>query len=312
MAGGLLALLDDVAALVKASAASLDDISAQVAKTSGKVSGIVIDDAAVTPKYVVGLDPARELHIIWNIAKKSAVNKLLFLTPIVLLLGWLAPWVMTPILMVGGSYLCFEGYEKVHGYLHMNRHESHEDAVAAAIPIDPLALETLRTNSAIRTDFILSAEIMTITYFTVISSPFITKLLVMVAIAVLITAGVYGVVGLIVKMDDIGLWLSRKEPLPIRALGQGIVKSMPPFLAILGAIGTAAMLWVGADIIIHGIPPLHHLLEPFYHWTENYGIFGWLLKALSSAVFGIGVGFIVEKAVHGLVSLRHKKQTPTG
>src|SRR5919107_2219026 len=192
MATGLLALLDDVAALVKVSAASLDDVPAQVAKTTGKVSGIVIDDTAVTPKYVVGLDPSRELSIIFQIAKKSLINKVFILTPAALLLGYFAPWAITPILMLGGAYLCFEGYEKVHSMFSKHHHVEAEDAEVKAIT--PEELEKERVTSAVRTDIILSAEIMAIAYSQVATNPLVNQIIVMLAVAVFITAAVYGYV----------------------------------------------------------------------------------------------------------------------
>src|SRR5688572_2408817 len=185
MATGLLALLDDVAALVKASAASLDDVPAQVAKTTGKVSGIVIDDTAVTPKYVVGLDPSREISIIYQIAKKSLINKLLILSPSALLLGYFAPWAITPILMLGGAYLCFEGYEKVHS-MFSKHHEVHPES-EDVIVITPEELEKERVTGAVRTDIILSAEIMAIAYSQVVGKPILNQVIVMLAVAVFIT-----------------------------------------------------------------------------------------------------------------------------
>src|SRR5215210_6144349 len=196
MPSGFFALLDDIGALVKASAASLDDVPTQVAKTTGKVSGIVIDDTAVTPKYVVGLDPSRELSIIYKIAKKSLINKLLILSPAALLLGYFAPWAITPFLMLGGAYLCFEGYEKVHSMFskHDDVHESEEVKV-----ITPEELEKERVTSAVRTDIILSAEIIAIAYSEITGQAIVNQILVMLAVAVFITVAVYGFVGFIVN-----------------------------------------------------------------------------------------------------------------
>lgn len=296
MPSGFFALLDDVSALVKASAASLDDVPAQVAKTTGKVSGIVIDDTAVTPKYVVGLDPSRELSIIFQIAKKSLINKLLILSPAALLLGYFAPWAITPILMLGGAYLCFEGYEKVHSMLSKHPEAAEEDEPAT---ITPEELEQKRVAGAVRTDIILSAEIMAIAYSQVTGQPIMNQILVMLTVAVVITLGVYGFVGLIVKMDDIGMHLAREENgAATRKLGRGIVRFMPRFLQMLSYVGTAAMLWVGAEIIAHGIPLTAHWL----HELELAGvpIVAWLAKALACGLFGLVVGFVVEKLV-GLV-----------
>jgi uncharacterized protein len=296
MASGFFALLDDISALVKVSAASLDDVPAQVAKTTGKVSGIVIDDTAVTPKYVVGLDPSRELAIIFQIAKKSLINKLLILSPAALLLGYFAPWAITPILMLGGAYLCFEGYEKVHSML-----SKHPEAAAESeelTTITPEELEKERVAGAVRTDIILSAEIMAIAYSQVTGQPILNQVAVMLAVAVFITVAVYGFVGLIVKMDDIGMHLAKDgNGAATQKLGRGIVKFMPRFLQILSYVGTAAMLWVGAEIIAHGIPFTAHLLHELELALADVPALAWLAKVLACGLFGLVVGFVVEKIV---------------
>ena len=234
MPSGFFALLDDISALVKASAASLDDVPTQVAKTTGKVSGIVIDDTAVTPKYVVGLDPSRELSIIYRIAKKSMVNKLLILSPAALLLGYFIPWAITPVLMLGGAYLCFEGYEKVHS-LFNHSSAQHTDQEEPVKEITPEELEQERVNSAVRTDIILSAEIMAIAYNQVTGQPIVNQILVMAAVAVFITIAVYGFVGLIVKADDFGVLLaSDKYPPTTQKIGRGIVKFMAALFDMAG------------------------------------------------------------------------------
>ncbi len=295
MPSGLFALLDDISALVKASAASLDDVPAQVAKTTGKVSGIVIDDTAVTPKYVVGLDPSRELAIIYQIAKKSLINKLLILSPAALLLGYFAPWAITPILMVGGAYLCYEGYEKVHSLF------SHPDKNTQREPVNeitPEELEKQRVGSAVRTDIILSAEIMAIAYSQVSGQAILNQIVVMLAVAVFITVAVYGFVGLLVKADDIGLHLAGDTYAPAtRKIGRGIVKFMPHFLSWLGYVGTAAMLWVGAEIIAHGIPYTAHLLHDLEQALSSMPVVAWLTKALACGVAGLIIGFIIENLV---------------
>ncbi|WP_035564972.1 DUF808 domain-containing protein [Hymenobacter sp. IS2118] len=296
MASGLFALLDDVSALVKASAASLDDVPAQVAKTTGKVSGIVIDDTAVTPKYVVGLDPSRELSIIFQIAKKSLINKLFILTPAALVLGYFAPWAITPILMLGGAYLCFEGYEKVHSMF--SKHPAVAVESEQLEKITPEELEQQRVKGAVRTDIILSAEIMAIAYSQVVGQAIVNQILVMLAVAVFITVAVYGFVGLIVKADDIGVHLTQdKYPPAVQKLGRGIVKFMPRFLSILSYVGTVAMLWVGAEIIAHGIPVTSHLLDDLARSLAHLPVVAWLAKALVCAVAGLGIGFVVEKLV---------------
>lgn len=298
MASGLIALLDDVAALVKVSAASLDDVPAQVARTTGKVSGIVIDDAAVTPKYVVGLDPARELSIIFQIAKKSLINKVVYLGPAALLLGFFAPWVIQPILMLGGAYLCFEGYEKVHSIFVKHHDDAHSNPSENLQVITPEELERTRVKGAVRTDLILSAEIMAISYASVADKNLVTQIVVMLCIAVFITVAVYGFVGLIVKADDIGLHMAKdKHPYNVKRIGRGIVKLMPRFLTILSYIGTAAMLWVGAEIIVHGMPFLHHGLESILHALPELPVLRWITKALICAVGGLILGAVIEKLV---------------
>lgn len=298
MASGFFALLDDISALVKASAASLDDVPTQVAKTTGKVSGIVIDDTAVTPKYVVGLDPSRELAIIFQIAKKSLINKLLILSPAALLLGYFAPWAITPILMLGGAYLCFEGYEKVHSMF--SKHKPHDVQVEneQVEVITPEELEKERVTGAVRTDIILSAEIMAIAYSQVTEASIINQIVVMLAVAVFITLAVYGFVGLIVKMDDVGVHLAQdKFNSATQKFGRGIVKFMPHFLRILGYVGTAAMLWVGAEIIAHGIPYTSHLLHEIEHALADIPLLAWFAKATACGMAGLVVGFLVEQLV---------------
>ncbi|PRY44228.1 hypothetical protein CLV58_103197 [Spirosoma oryzae] len=296
MPSGFFALLDDISALVKASAASLDDVPTQVAKTTGKVSGIVIDDTAVTPKYVVGLDPSRELSIIYRIAKKSLVNKILILGPAALILGYFAPWAITPILMVGGAYLCYEGYEKVHSILSQHQHGEAEDKPVEAVT--PQELEEQRVASAVRTDIILSAEIMAVAYSQVTDQPIVNQGLVLLAVAVFITVAVYGFVGMIVKADDLGVHLASDKYSPgIQKLGRGIVKFMPYFLTLLGYVGTAAMLWVGAEIIAHGIPFTAHLLHELEHGLANMPAVAWFAKALACAIAGLALGFVIDKLV---------------
>jgi predicted DNA repair protein MutK len=312
MSTGLLALLDDVAALVKVGAASLDDVPTQVAKTTGKVSGIVIDDAAVTPKYVVGLDPARELSIIYKIAKKSLINKVLLLAPAALLLGFFAPWVIQPLLMLGGAYLCFEGYEKVHSMF--SKHpEAHKNQSGNLKVITPEELEKTRIKGAVRTDLILSAEIIAIAYANVADKTLLTQIVVMLCVAIFITAAVYGFVGLIVKADDVGLHMAKDKHQPyIRKIGLGIVKWMPLFLKILGYIGTAAMLWVGAEIIAHGIPFLNHGLKALQEILAGVPVIAWLAKAIVCALGGLVLGFVIQKLVAFIHKYVLRRQTTIG
>jgi predicted DNA repair protein MutK len=295
MSTGLLALLDDVAALVKVGAASLDDVPTQVAKTTGKVSGIVIDDAAVTPKYVVGLDPKRELSIIFRIAKRSLINKVLLLAPAALLLGFFAPWVIGPLLMLGGAYLCFEGYEKVHSMFVKHASEEQSGKVKT---ITPEELEKERIKGAVRTDLILSSEIIAITYANVADQPLLTQIAVMLCVALFITIAVYGFVALLVKADDIGLHMAKEERSTFsRKIGRSIVRWMPVFLKILSYVGTAAMLWVGAEIIAHGIPFLHHGLEALKERLSGVPLLAWLAGVILCAIGGLILGAVIAKAV---------------
>ncbi|MGI9373230.1 MAG: DUF808 domain-containing protein, partial [Hyphomicrobiales bacterium] len=265
---------------------------AQIAKSTGKVSGIVIDDAAVTPKYVVGLDPKRELAIIWNIAKSSLFNKIVLLAPLALLLGWLAPWLIPPLLMIGGAFLCFEGYEKVHTVFSGHGQEAAEDENTKEI--SPEELEKIRTNSAIRTDFILSAEIIAITYSTVADLPLSNQIAVLAAIGIGITVVVYGVVGLIVKADDFGVWLARSAYTSFgKGLGRFIVKAMPKFLIMLAWIGTAAMLWVGAGIIVHGIPITSYWLHALHDALAANATLALIAEILVLMVAGLVFGFLI-------------------
>lgn len=290
--------MDDVSALVKVSAASLDDVPAQVSKTTGKVSGIVIDDTAVTPKYVVGLDPSRELSIIFKIAKKSLINKVLLLSPAALILGFFAPWAITPILMLGGAYLCFEGYEKVHSMFSKHHADATPEAGDDMEVITPEELEKERIKSAVRTDMILSAEIVAITYATVADTALVNQIAVMLAVAIFITVAVYGFVGLIVKADDIGLHMAQDKYHPTtQKVGRSIVKFMPSFLALLGYVGTAAMLWVGAEIIAHGIPFTAHALHNLEVALADVPVVAWLAKVIISALGGLILGAIIEKVV---------------
>jgi hypothetical protein len=305
MSGGLIALLDDVAAIAKVAAAQLDDVAAQASKAGAKAAGIVIDDAAVTPRYVVGFAAQRELPIIGKIALGSLKNKLLFLLPGALMLSWLAPWAITPLLMAGGLFLCFEGYEKVHGLV--TGHAHGEAAGEESAAVDPVALENAKVAGAIRTDLILSAEIMAITLASVPGQGLAMQALVLAVVGVGITVLVYGAVALIVKADDLGAMLARGHIGLTRAIGRGLVKGMPPFLALLSLVGTAAMLWVGGGIFLHGaaelgLPAPEHALK---HAAEDMaralgvaqGFVAWLVQAAGSGVLGLALGGVVALAV---------------
>lgn len=311
MSGGLLALLDDVAAIAKVAAASLDDAATQAAGATAKAAGIVIDDTAVTPRYVVGFAPERELPIIAKIAWGSLKNKMLLLLPGALILSLVAPWAITPLLMFGGAFLCFEGYEKIVELIRPDAgHGNHGAAAAkaAAAPIDAKEFEAQRISGAIRTDLILSAEIMAIALASVASATFVIKALSLAVVALFVTAGVYGLVALIVKADDIGLVLARQKNGVLQAVGRGLVSGMPPFLRLLSVVGTLAMLWVGGGIIIHSLHELgvhgpeatiHTIAEAFSKpLGALQGFVGWVVTAAISGVAGVVIGWAVEKAYH--------------
>lgn len=296
---GLLALLDDVAAIAKLAAASVDDIGAAAAKAGSKAAGVVIDDAAVTPKYVTGFKPDRELPIIWKIARGSFVNKLVFLLPVALLLSLFAPWLIPPLLILGGGYLCFEGAEKiVHGLGASDPHDGGPDGSHDVG--DPAHLEEQKVKGAIKTDFILSAEIMVLTLSTIDSDNIAFQAVVLALVGIVITILVYGVVAIIVKMDDIGLWMSRTARLGLsRALGRAIVRFMPLFLKALTVIGTAAMLWVGGSIIVHSLYQMGwHGPEEIIKglakgWAGDTGFANWAAVAAMDFVLGLAVGLLL-------------------
>jgi predicted DNA repair protein MutK len=302
MPTGLVALLDDVAAITKLAAASLDDVGAAAAKAGTKAIGVVVDDAAVTPRYVHGFTPERELPIIGRIALGSIRNKILILLPVCLLLSSLAPWAVTPLLMLGGTYLCFEGAEKVIEAL-QHKHQAEEDMATEGE--DAAAVEKRMVSGAIRTDFILSAEIMAIALGEVTSEPLVTRGIVLILVAFAITAGVYGLVGLIVKMDDIGLHLARGGTRIGKSVGGALVRGMPIVMHWLGIIGTAAMLWVGGGILLHGLEVLHvaapahfvHHLADMTAALPTGGILPWLVGAAASGVLGLVVGGAVALVV---------------
>jgi predicted DNA repair protein MutK len=295
MSAGLAALLDDVAVLARAAAASVDDVAAGAGRASAKAAGVIVDDAAVTPRYVQGFRPERELPMIKRIAVGSLRNKLLLILPAALLLSELLPWLLTPILMVGGTYLCYEGVEKLWELL-----RPHETAHAASEePADEEAL----VKGAIRTDFILSAEIMVISLDEVANEPLLSRALILVVVALAITAGVYGVVGLIVKMDDAGLRLAQKGGGSTASFGRGLVRAMPIVLSVLSKVGIAAMIWVGGHIILVGLDELgvHFRYDAVHHLEEDVhgGVLGWLVNTAASALLGLAVGALVVAAAHG-------------
>lgn len=304
MSAGLFGLLDDVAALARLAAASLDDIGAATGRATAKAAGVVVDDTAVTPQYVQGIAAERELPIIKRIAIGSLRNKLLFILPAALLLSQFLPWLLTPILMLGATYLCFEGAEKV--WSRLRGHQAQESAGEVRGEDAERAVVT----GAIRTDFILSAEIMVIALNEVAGQSFLPRLVILAVVAVLITVAVYGVVAAIVKMDDVGLHLAQRDSRFAQRVGRGLVAGMPKLLAALAFIGTIAMLWVGGHILLVGSDELGwHTLYGWVHGAEEAvhhavdavgGVLAWLVNTAASAVIGLVVGAVVVAIVHVL------------
>lgn len=310
MAGGLVGLLDDVAALAKLAAASIDDVGVAAGKASLKAAGVVVDDTAVTPGYVQGLAAERELPIIRRIAIGSLRNKLLLILPVAMVLSEVAPKLVEVILMLGGAFLCYEGAHKI---LHALKGDDHAHDVPAAL-VGPEA-EQATVAGAIRTDLILSAEIMVISLKEVIDEPILSRALILVVVAVLITIAVYGMVAAIVKMDDVGLSLTQRASSRAQSVGRGLVKGMPLLLSWLSKIGIAAMLWVGGHILLVGADELGwhapyelvHDLEYKAHDTGSIsGVLEWLINTACSAVVGFAVGMLVATVV-----ARLPKQAPT-
>ena len=304
MPSGLVALLDDISLIARAAAASIDDVGAAAAKAGSKAAGVVIDDAAVTPSYVTNFTPDRELPIIWQITKGSLRNKLLILLPVALLLSAFLPWAITPLLMLGGLFLCYEGAEKV---IEKLGGAHHGDTLADPIE-DVAAFEKARISGAVRTDLILSAEIMAIALAEVANEPLVTRGLILALVGVVITVLVYGAVALIVKMDDVGLHLSKRDNAGSQALGRFLLRAMPWLLTVLSVVGTVAMLWVGGGIILHGLEELGlHGPSDAAHAIQNgveqatgalAAVTGWLTYAAVSAVVGLVLGAIVAFVLH--------------
>lgn len=310
MPSGLIALLDDVATIAKLAASSLDDVAGAAGKATAKATGVVVDDTAVTPRYVIGLAPERELPIIGKIAWGSLRNKVLLLLPAALLLTAFAPFLTIPLLMLGGCYLAFEATEKILEKL-LHEHEHEEQLVDAMC--DPVALEKLQVKGAIRTDFILSAEIMAIALASLEHLTLVTTAIALLVVAVAITVGVYGVVALIVKLDDIGLHLARRSNRAAQAFGNGLVHVVPKMLTGLSVVGTAAMLWVGGGILVHGLEELkllqgvpnaiHDLAHAAGEIAGPAGHFvQWLIGASGGAVVGLLIGGLIALVVRELTS----------
>ena len=304
MSGGLVGLLDDVAAMVKLAAASVDDVGAAAGRASAKAAGVVVDDTAVTPRYVHGFTADRELPMIKRIALGSLRNKLLIILPVILVLSQFLPWLLAPILMIGGIYLCFEGAEKIYERV-IGGHGEHEERPAATRGADQ---ENTMVKSAIRTDFILSAEIMVISLNEVAEEGLVSRAVILVVVAIGITLLVYGVVGLIVKMDDVGLHLSERSSSTARRIGLLLVRGMPKLLALLSTVGVVAMLWVGGHILLNGSDELGwHTPYALVHAAERVvadavpvlgGVLAWLVNTLASALIGLAVGALAVAIMH--------------
>ena len=311
MAGGLAALLDDVAVLARMAAASADDVAAAAGRASVKAAGVVVDDTAVTPQYVQGVEPSRELPMIRKIALGSLGNKAIIIV-FALLLSEFVPWILTPILMLGGLYLCYEGAEKVWERLSGQHHED-----APVLEKGPEA-EKKMVRGAVTTDFILSAEIMVIALNEVASESFWSRAIILVVVGLGITALVYGVVAVIVKMDDVGLHLAGRQSPGVQRFGHGLVKAMPTVLEVISFVGMLAMLWVGGHILLVGLDELgvtapyhlvHLLADPAASVAGIGAVLSWLIDTLCALVFGLIVGAVVVAVAHLLPRRRKEEAT---
>ncbi|MBJ2290093.1 DUF808 domain-containing protein [Pseudomonas sp. MF5691] len=288
MAGSsLLVLIDDIAAV-------LDDVALMTKMAAKKTAGVLGDDLALNAQQVSGVRAEREIPVVWAVAKGSFINKLI-LVPTALLISAFAPWAVTPLLMLGGAYLCFEGFEKLaHKFLHSKAEDQAEHAQLVAAVADPatdlVAFEKDKIKGAIRTDFILSAEIIAITLGTVADAPLMQQVIVLSGIALVMTIGVYGLVAGIVKLDDLGLWMSQKPGQWVRDIGNGLLRTAPYMMKSLSVIGTAAMFMVGGGILTHGVPAVHHWIESV---SQSIGGISWLVPTLLNAVAGIIAGAVV-------------------
>ncbi|HDJ1439951.1 TPA: DUF808 domain-containing protein [Serratia rubidaea] len=297
MAGSsLLTLIDDIASL-------LDDVSLMSKMAAKKTAGVLGDDLALNAQQVTGVKADRELPVVWNVAKGSLINKAI-LVPLALLIGTFAPWAITPLLMIGGAYLCYEGFEKVfHSLTHKPKQEEQEEQREALNPNeDVAAYEKRKVKGAVRTDFVLSAEIIAITLGTVAGASFTQQLIVLCGIAVVMTIGVYGIVAGIVKLDDLGLYLSRRSSALARSIGSGIVSAAPYLMKTLSIVGTIAMFMVGGGILTHGLPAVHHLFED---WAAHIAVaptMDQILRGIVPSLLNVVFGFIAGGVVLLLVS----------
>lgn len=305
MSGGIVALLDDIATLAKMAAASVDDVAAATGRASAKTVGVIVDDTAVTPQYLQGLKPERELPIIKRIARGSLTNKLLIILPAALVLSQFAPWVLPILLIAGGSFLAFEGMEKVWEKL---RGGGHDDPLIVAGPSG----EEQIVKSAVRTDLILSAEIMIIALNEVASEGFVARSIILIAVGFLITFVVYGMVAVLVKIDDVGVALMKREKASSRRIGKLLFNAMPRVLATIGVIGTLAMLWVGGHIVVVSAADLgwtapHQIIENLAHLGASLGagagFLSWTIETLASLLVGAFLGSLLVGAHHGLKAL---------
>ncbi|MFN9727450.1 DUF808 domain-containing protein [Acidovorax sp.] len=323
-AGSLLALLDDIATILddvalmtkvasKKGIAMADDVSAMTKVAAQKTAGVLGDDLALNAQQVTGVRAEREIPVVWTVAKGSAINKVI-LVPAALLISAFAPWAVTPLLMFGGAFLCFEGFEKVsHKLLHTPKEDEAEHDIrmrANANPaVDLVAMEKDKIRGAVRTDFILSAEIIAITLGTVAAAPFAQQVMVLSGIAIIMTIGVYGLVAGIVKLDDLGLWLTSKASTALQALGFGILRVAPWLMKGLSVAGTAAMFLVGGGILVHGVSALHHAVEAAGQAASTWPV-GWLWNVLVpnllNALVGIVAGGLVLAGVLLVQRMRGK------
>ncbi|MBD8213361.1 DUF808 domain-containing protein [Erwinia persicina] len=301
MAGSsLLTLLDDIATL-------LDDVAVMGKVAAKKTAGVLGDDLSLNAQQVSGVKANRELPVVWSVAKGSFLNKLI-LVPLALLISAFAPWAITPLLMVGGAYLCFEGVEKVLHSLHKDKSqetpEAREQRLLKAAQQDPAEFEKKKVKGAVRTDFILSAEIVAITLGIVSEAPLLNQVIILAGVAILVTVGVYGIVAGIVKIDDLGMWLQKKTSAAAKAIGGVLLVAAPWLMKILTVVGTLAMFLVGGGIIVHGLPWLHHHIEAFS--AGMHGLLAMLVSNLANLIIGLIVGSIVLCSVNLIARMRQK------